>query len=605
LFLTLSGTVARLAFVIHRDTPGIREERLGRILTFFGVPWEPRSLTDLMNAVRPPDGGRPYAVLGSAETIGAAMATPQAAAVLHGAAALYAYATEDRETSMRTLSTLAGAEWTWRPAPGSQVSVEITDRCPELTGPMSGVRATTQLTGEDGTLSPSENAAGLTFVPIVSVDGAPACVRLIHGGVPAYFCASTAIVDIDAPVRRNYYDIKDHFLSAVPLVMFITWAFREVMWRPHELGACLIIDDPLLKRRYGFCDFPRLRDLMREHRFTTNVAFIPWNWRRTTRRASEFFRRESDLFSVSVHGCDHVAAEFGATSLDVIDGRARLAQTRMRKHQARTKIQHDPVMVFPQGVFSSTCPGVLKRNGFVAAVNTEISPVDRAGAETLVRDVWDVAILRYGSFPIYTRRYQHHGLENFAFDLLLGKPCFIVAHHEFFRDGGTALVRLVDQLRALNCTLHWRSPREVIRRAYRTRDDDSVRRVQMYGTEALLTSSDDRIADFHVDKREHDVSVIADVANDGRNIKWSHTSDGLTFECVVPAREQVRVQIRYQDNSVARRAPVSVRYELSVAARRILSELRDEYVQKFRSSAKRSDLTHQTHQPDQTHVCAE
>ena len=138
--------------------------------------------------------------------------------------------------------------------------------------------------------------------------------------------------------------------------MFITWAFRDVMWRPHELGACLIIDDPLLKSRYGFCDFPRLRDLCGKHRFTTNIAFIPWNWRRTTRRASEFFRSESDLFSVSVHGCDHVAAEFGATSLDVIDGRARLAQTRMRKHQARTQIQYDPVMVFPQGVFSSHVP---------------------------------------------------------------------------------------------------------------------------------------------------------------------------------------------------------------------------------------------------------
>ena len=93
---------------------------------------------------------------------------------------------------------------------------------------------------------------------------------------------------------------------------------------------------------------------------------------------------------------------------------------------------------------------MLKRNGFVAAVNTEISPVDATGPKTLVRDVWDIAIVRYGSFAIYTRRYQQHGVENFAFDLLLGKPCFIVAHHEFFRDGGAALVTLIDNLRALN-----------------------------------------------------------------------------------------------------------------------------------------------------------
>ncbi len=84
---------------------------------------------------------------------------------------------------------------------------------------------------------------------------------------------------------------------------------------------------------------------------------------------------------------------------------------------------------------------------------------------------------------------SHHGMENFAFDLLLGKPCFIVAHHEFFRDGGAALVALIDHLRALNCTLRWRSPREVVRRAYRERGADGVHRVQMFGTEALLTNT--------------------------------------------------------------------------------------------------------------------
>ena len=43
--------------------------------------------------------------------------------------------------------------------------------------------------------------------------------------------------------------------------------------------------------------------------------------------------------------------------------------------------------------------------------------------------------MRYGDFSIFTRRYAHHGLENFAFDLLLGKACLIVCHHDFFKDG--------------------------------------------------------------------------------------------------------------------------------------------------------------------------
>ena len=47
--------------------------------------------------------------------------------------------------------------------------------------------------------------------------------------------------------------------------------------------------------------------------------------------------------------------------------------------------------------------------------------------------------MTYGAFPIFTRRYAFHGVENFAFDLLLGKPCLIVAHHDSFKDDGTAL----------------------------------------------------------------------------------------------------------------------------------------------------------------------
>jgi hypothetical protein len=255
----------------------------------------------------------------------------------------------------------------------------------------------------------------------------------------------------------------------------------------------------------------------------------------------------------------------------------------MGKHVVRTQIQHDPIMVFPQGVFSSHCPAVLKQTGFVAAVNTEIAPVDLAGATTLVRDVWDTAILRYGSFAIYTRRYPHHGVENFAFDLLLGKPCFIVTHHEYFRDGGDALVALIEQLRALNAPLHWRSPREVVRRAYRRRADQELTRVQMYGTEILLANPHDRASEFEIHKLESDASTIEDITQQGQPIAWSDTSDGLRFRCLLPPGKSVLVKLAYGGKAGEPCVRVSMKYELSVAARRILSEMRDEYVQKLYS----------------------
>ena len=35
------------------------------------------------------------------------------------------------------------------------------------------------------------------------------------------------MVDLDEPVRQPYYDVKDDYLSVVPLTMFITSTFRR------------------------------------------------------------------------------------------------------------------------------------------------------------------------------------------------------------------------------------------------------------------------------------------------------------------------------------------------------------------------------------------
>ena len=276
----------------------------------------------------------------------------------------------------------------------------------------------------------------------------------------------------------------------------------------------------------------------------------------------------------------YVAAEFGATSLDVIDRRARVAQARMRKHQARTRLAYDPVMVFPQGVFSSQCPAVLKRHEFVAAVNTEISPTD--AADTSVADVWDVAIQRYGTFPIFTRRYMSHGLENFAFDLLLGKPCFIVAHHDSFADDGAAVVSLVDRLSSLNCSLRWRSPREVITRAFRRRTVDGVRRIEMYATELTAAAPDDS-ATVQIEKREEDPALLLGVESDGQQTAWSTQRDRVVFTPHLRSDGgETLIKLRYRRPAIASEPGTSMSYQMSVATRRLLSEFRDEVVQRAR-----------------------
>ena len=175
-------------------------------------------------------------------------------------------------------------------------------------------------------------------------------VRLAGGIATSFFvCASSHMVDLDQAVAADLRN-QDYFCSAT-VVMFVRRMFPEVSWRPQELGACLIIDDPLLRPRYGSCNFNVLRNAMRRYGFTTNIAFIPWNWRRTSRRDCEFFKNEPGRFSISVHGCDHIEAEFGETSPALSTSKAKLAQSRMQNHEVRTGIQYDPVMVFPCSFF--------------------------------------------------------------------------------------------------------------------------------------------------------------------------------------------------------------------------------------------------------------
>jgi hypothetical protein len=570
--------MARLATIVHDGSPGSRELRLGRILDFFGVPWEEVEASKLGDMNR---SCLEYTVFGSIQAVAATLKQCQGdnAPVLRPAA-FYAYADDERGLCVRALRSLFGdANLSLQEAPAGNLSLCVSDELSDLAGPMAGLKLSARLRSEDAVLTGAPAGGESMFATVISAGDAPVFLRFQHNGAPVFICTSSQMVDIDQPVGQGFYDVKDHFCSVVPLVMFIRFMFPDVAWRPQELGACLIIDDPLLKPRYGFCNFADLRDLMRAHGFTTNIAFIPWNWRRTSPAASKLFSDESGLFSVSIHGCDHTAGEFGATSLEVLHTRAQLARSRMQNHEARTGIHHDSIMVFPQGAFSSVCPEVLKRNGFLAAVNTEIVPVDSQNARTQIKDVWDVAIMTYGSFPIFTRRYAWHGLENFAFDLLLGKPCLIVAHHDFLKDGGAALIELIEKIGSLNCCLRWRPLGQVIRRACRRRANGvDAEEVEMYGNELLIDNPSDQAVDLSIRKRKSQDDLASEILCDEKPVMWTTEVKHFVFCQRIRSYSETCFRVVYREQAHAGKVRRSLRFELAVAARRILSEFRDDYL---------------------------
>ena len=574
--------MAKRAILLHEGSPTPREARLGRILDFFGVHWKAVAVSEFPEM----EGNSLDCVaFGSVCAVAAALERRQRSnCAAPQLASFYTYVGDDRLASERGIRLLCGrTDLSLQNPNADSLSFLVSRQFSDLAGPMAGLEVSCRLAKEDAVLAGAISEGRPEITSIITAGDSPVFVRCQHSDGPIFFTTSSQMIDIDQPVGRGFYDVKEHFCSVVPLVIFLRYMFPDVVWRPQEYGACLIIDDPLLKLRYGFCDFTKLRDLMKRHRFTTNIAFIPWNWRRTSPAAADFFRSQPGLFSLSIHGCDHIAGEFGAAAPEVLDNRARLAQSRMRKHEGRTGIQYDPVMVFPQGVFCSKSPQVLKHNGFLAAVNTETIPVDSQNAQTRIRDVWDIAIMSYDGFPIFTRRYASHGLENFAFDLLLGKPCLIVAHHDSFKDGGAELIELIEKLCSLDCSLRWDRLGEVVRRACRRRTTGmGAEEVEMYGTELRIDNSSDRTIEVMIRKRESQAGLVSEILSDEKPMPWTSDVGHLMFGDRILPRSEKHFKVTYRNQTNGGMNGRSFRYEISVALRRVLSELRDDYLSKSR-----------------------
>jgi hypothetical protein len=165
----------------------------------------------------------------------------------------------------------------------------------------------------------------------------------------------------------------------------------------------LVVDDPLLRENYGFLNYRRLARIMDEMRFTTSIAFIPWNFKRTTESVAMLLADRSDRFLLCVHGCDHTQSEFGSEDHSVLSRLVATANRRMDRHRSQTGLAFDNIMVFPQGVFSTQATKVLKANNYLAAVNAEAVPTDFHGPLQLASFL-DPAITAFHGFPLFLRR---------------------------------------------------------------------------------------------------------------------------------------------------------------------------------------------------------
>ena len=443
-------------------------------------------------------------------------------------------------------------------------------------GPFAGLKVKVAESTQAGRVWVRGSPFAIDHVVAAGDGGLLVRVALPRGEV--FLAASTAVFDVDAE-RSSNLTTAECFTALVPLVFFLRHV-GAAFWRTTRPTASVIIDDLNLRPRYGFVDARALARHVDELACAVSVGFIPWNWNRTAAPIVELFRSRWPRLSLSVHGCDHLASEFSTNSATGSLAMIELSLARMRWLADRTRLPYDRVMVFPQGRFSAAAMQALRRSDFLAAVNTELID-DRAQRGVPAGELLKPAIASYAGFPLFLRRKPEAPITDFALDLLLGKPCLVVTHHDDFRRGMEPFARLVGALNTLEPALRWTNLEAIVAGTYSTRattaDHFDVRLVT--GRTALASADVGAARTLRFFKTETLANEVFEVHVDGRPTRVTRSGSEIAFSAPGGTAAATTVEVHLSVPG-PRHAPHPgpLRHRAKVAARRYLSEFRDNYV---------------------------
>jgi hypothetical protein len=413
--------------------------------------------------------------------------------------------------------------------------------------------------------------------PLVSIAGLPFFAFLEKGGCTTFLLACKDIVDIQEETDGSL-DAARYFSRLLPAAMFLKSVFKRQCWQSRHRFANFIIDDPPLKHSYGYLNYKDLLLRMDKSNFATTIAFIPWNYRRTQNAVAELFRQRPDRLSLCVHGCDHIHAELATTNVGTLNRRIQVASNRMNAHRVRTGLRHSEVMVFPQGRFSPQALKVLKSNNYLAAINSSATPSIHAVDQPLiVGDFLELAIIRYGGFPLFLRRYPG-GLEGFAFDLFFGKPAFVVEHHGYFKDGGSSLVEFIGRLNSLG-GLEWTSLNEIMTKSYLERDiSPETTLCRIYANRQMIENPSTSERTFILTKSLSGDVPIESVFIGGQRAQFEVVKNLVQFGVKIPAKQSATVNVVYKNQLPCAEGERGIVSASRVWTRRMLSEFRDNFL---------------------------
>ncbi len=417
---------------------------------------------------------------------------------------------------------------------------------------------------------------------LISIGGRPFMVSVRLEGSEILFVASEDVADLNAEVGDS--PLAEYFSRFVPHTMALRYAAGDECWRPCKAQASIVLDDPLLRKNYGFLNFEYLLRLAEEHNFHAAIAFIPHNFQRSSPRIARMFRKNTAHLSICFHGNDHTEGEFASTDLTLLNTLLQVAEDRMALHYQMTGVACDRVMVFPQGNFSIEAMKVLKFHNFDAAVNTVPHPADKVVRLT-IGELAQPAVLRYGGFPLFVRKpirqTQSHDI---AYNLLFGRPILIVEHHDIFQHPDS-LVEIAVRINSVAPKAHWCSLATVAGDAILARiAPDGTHQIRAYSGTVRISNDSDSIKRYSIEWGDPcEVDSIDQILMDGVPCYGIEIEDArirLSVE-LAPHSQRTFFLVRRNDHAIVR--SLGLRWSIQAFLRRRLSEFRDNYLSRNRS----------------------
>jgi hypothetical protein len=440
------------------------------------------------------------------------------------------------------------------------------------------------------------NAIGLTLGPgaktdpIMKLEESPSFVRVSVGKASVFVWSSLRIFDVFRPLaaEKEFEDAADEY---IPAIIFLRFAFGDGCWHNPNQGAGIVIDDPLLKAKYGFIDFRKLLGSARKNRYHVTLAFIPWNHWRSRPKGLRIFLEYSDWFSLCAHGCDHTKNEFRSTDYEDLLCKNFAARQRMERHGERTGLKSEPLFVCPQEQYSlQAMQAFSDSRQFLGLVCTACMPRNLAYPQLRGADLLLPAQDSFFGFPVFKRHYWRD-MSIFAMGLFLGKPAILVEHHEFFRNGPSAAETFIASLAQLRPDLKWKSLLETITHTHaRRRVSEGKWEVRFFTDTFQLEHGLEESVDYRLLRRVPEATAVERVLVGGKEVPFARENGFLTFETHAHRPKTLSIQVEVPPIKPTKAYSFGVKYQASVALRRGLSELRDNVIGRNRFALRAGKL---------------